>query len=66
VLDERGSADAVRADMPGLVVVACDGCGAAGVVDDALLLVRSTAVAPVVVVLPWEQLQEPGAVLGDL
>lgn len=66
VLDERERADAVRVDAPGLVVVACDGCGAPAVVDDALLLVRSTAVAPVVVVLPWEQLQEPGAVLGDL
>lgn len=66
VLDERERADAVRVDTPGLVVVACDGCGAPAVVDEALLLVRSTSVAPVVVVLPREQLQEPGAVLSDL
>jgi CHAT domain len=66
VLDERERADAMRADTPGLVVVTCDLCGAPASVNDALLLVRSTTVAPVVVILPWEQLQAPGAVLGNL
>lgn len=66
MLDERERADAMRADTPGLVVVMCDLCGAPAIVNDALLLVRSTTVAPLVAVLPWEQLQEPAAVLGDL
>jgi hypothetical protein len=66
VLDERERADAMQADTPGLVVVMCDLCGAPAIVNDALLLVRSTTVAPLVAVLPWEMLQEPGAVLGDL
>ena len=66
VLDERERADAMRVDSPGLVVVMCDLCGAPASVNVALLLVRSTALAPVVVVLPWEQMQEPGAVLGEL
>ena len=56
----------MQADTPGLVVVMCDLCGAPAIVNDALLLVRSTTVAPLVAVLPWEQLQEPDAVLGDL
>jgi hypothetical protein len=66
VLDERERADAMHADTPGLVVVMCDLCGARAIVNDALLLVRSTTVAPLVAVLPWEQLQEPVEVLGDL
>jgi CHAT domain-containing protein/tetratricopeptide (TPR) repeat protein len=66
VLDEHERADAIRPETPGLVFVMCDLCGAAVSVNDALLLVRSTTVAPVVAVLSWEQLQEPGAVLGDL
>jgi hypothetical protein len=66
VLDEHERGDAIRPDTPGLVVVMCDSCGARAIVNDALLLVRSTTVAPLVAVLPWEQLEEPGAVLGEL
>jgi len=66
VLDQRERADALQADAPGLVAVACDGCGAARTVDDALLLVRITTIAPVVMVLSWEQLQEPSAAVAEL
>jgi tetratricopeptide (TPR) repeat protein len=66
VLDGRERADALRPDTPGLVCVVCESCGAPREVLDALLLVRSGTVAPVVVVLSWEQLKDPGPVLSEL
>jgi len=64
VLDERERPDMLHLDAPGLVVVRCDSCGASATVNDALVLVWSRAVAPLIVVLPGGQ--DPNSVLDEL
>jgi CHAT domain len=66
LVDDRERADVLRVDAPGLITVACDGCGRFEIPETALLLVRSTTLARLLAVLSWGDLREPTARLSEL
>ena len=65
LVDGRTDPELLDVGLPGLLSVTCPSCSARRPVDEPVVLIRSTELAPVIVFLPWEQLDDVEA-LADL